>query len=167
MIWQDIKRECSPFQPLSLGSVGIASSLPSLQPHPYLLQMHLLSYGASYYCYLYCRVFASLVWRLHFAADPMSASAGASLRRDLFAPGGAVPPADILRTLAHVPQGSTLQHFVQQQLPIFLNAPRSSSSDNSSSSNNRISQVAQQGSRCNMEAPVQTRDQRASKGAGA
>jgi Zn-dependent oligopeptidase len=111
-VWQQLQRDYSPWQ---LDDAARAAEL-----QPFVRQMHLLSYGASYYCYLYCRVFSALVWSAHFAAAPLSPAAGAFVRRELFAPGGAADPVDILKRLAMVPPQQSLQSFVEEQLPLFL-----------------------------------------------
>lgn len=40
---------------------------------------HLVGYGGMYYSYLYATALAAALWRTHFAADPLSREAGASV----------------------------------------------------------------------------------------
>ena len=48
---------------------------------------HIVGYGASYYSYLYAQCLSANIWQQHFAADPLSRSAGEALRHKLLAPG--------------------------------------------------------------------------------
>lgn len=129
-ISQSIDREFSHFRPerataeSSDGSTKDAATSADLNiddhPHPYLHANHLLSYGSSYYSYLYCRIFAGLVWRNQVAASPLSPKTGLLLRQALFAPGGSVAPEILLRQLAAVPEGVSLSQFVESQVQPFL-----------------------------------------------
>ena len=129
-ISQSIDREFSHFRPEEEGESGRPdASAPSSaasplaidsHPHPYLHAAHLLSYGSSYYSYLYCRIFAGLVWRNQVAASPLSPKTGLLLRQALFAPGGSVDPETLLRQLAGVPEGVSLAQFVESQVQPFL-----------------------------------------------
>jgi intermediate peptidase len=127
-IWEELQRKYSPWQmePVqqqtnSNAVSPIFSSLsPSSPPQPYIRQVHLLSYGASYYCYIYCRIFASVLWRIHFSHKPLSYIAGNKLRNQLFAHGGGLDPEEILRILVNIPEKQSVQEFVEQQLHVFL-----------------------------------------------
>jgi Zn-dependent oligopeptidase len=153
-LWNDILRSYSPFCP-EADAVAAANSAASRQqspPQPFVRQLHLLAYGANYYCYIYCRLFASLLWQRLFvataatndqdgsdaqrtstttkktraeqeaAAALVAAQAGHRLRQHLFAQGGAKDPELILRQLAQVPAEVPLQQFVEQQLASFVSA---------------------------------------------
>jgi intermediate peptidase len=151
-LWNDILRSYSPFRP-EADAVATANTTSSSQqppPQPFVRQLHLLAYGANYYCYIYCRLFASLLWQRLFvaaaaatttndqdgnaqktkttraeqeaAASLVAAQAGHRLRQHLFAQGGAKDPELILRQLAQVPAEVPLQQFVEQQLASFVSA---------------------------------------------
>jgi len=122
-VWVDIARRYLPWGAPTASSAQLSSSpssLPLPLSVPWVRQAHLLNYGASYYCYLYCRLFASVLWARHFRAAPLAAQAGASIRSGLFQHGGAKDPEEILRSMAGIPQGQQLHEFVMQQLPHFL-----------------------------------------------
>eukprot|EP00741_Cyanophora_paradoxa_P008368 tig00001302_g8095.t1 len=60
---------------------------------------HLVSYGASYYSYVFAKVFGADIWHTVFAADPLSREAGERYRREILAPGGSREPRGMLRAL--------------------------------------------------------------------
>ena len=74
--------------------------------------VHLCHYGAGYYSYLMCRVYAQAVWRRLFEADPLSRTAGQRYIDSVLRYGGAKQPHLILHDLfGHDPQ-APLQHFL-------------------------------------------------------
>ncbi|CAN0292007.1 unnamed protein product [Ascophyllum nodosum] len=60
---------------------------------------HFTGYGASYYAYLYAKMFTSGIWERHFAADPLNRGAGELLWKELLIHGGAKDPHEILEAL--------------------------------------------------------------------
>ena len=64
--------------------------------HPHATNAHLCHYGAGYYSYLMCRVYATALWAKWFANDPLSAESGAEYRRCVLSWGGAKNPQEIL-----------------------------------------------------------------------
>lgn len=84
--------------------------LPAMQGNTHHASLsHLVTYGAGYYAYTYAAAISSALWQRLFASDPWSASAGARMRRELLAQGGAEDPAVILQRLLEsgLPSAST------------------------------------------------------------
>ncbi|CBJ26455.1 Mitochondrial intermediate peptidase (N-terminal) [Ectocarpus siliculosus] len=67
---------------------------------------HFTGYGASYYAYLYAKMFTSAIWERHFAKDPLNSDAGELLWKELLIHGGAKDPHEMLRVLLGEEQGS-------------------------------------------------------------
>jgi intermediate peptidase len=111
--------------------------------HPYLRLFHLTSYAASYYCYLYCRIFSSLLWKREFAHRALQRELGTRLREELFRYGGGKDAREILAELVGVERrkdGSAesrerqlkqLQEFVEAQIPTFLKSVATTSTKGS------------------------------------
>ena len=55
-----------------------------------------MGYGAGYYSYLYARVFAADIWEKCFAKDPLDASAGNKLYKEMMIHGGAKDPITMI-----------------------------------------------------------------------
>jgi Zn-dependent oligopeptidase len=64
----------------------------------------MVRYGASYYSYLYSRLYAANIWNKCFSNDPLSKESGLKVKRELFQKGGSRKPNEILFALT----GSTL-----------------------------------------------------------
>jgi hypothetical protein len=60
--------------------------------------VHLCHYGASFYSYLMCRVYASAAWSRFFQRDPLSRQAGQTLFDCLLRHGGAREPQRALQS---------------------------------------------------------------------
>jgi intermediate peptidase len=104
--------------------------------HPYLRQLHLSTYAASYYCYLYCRMFSAAIWRRLGSGQQPSRALGEKLRERLLRWGGSRASEDILADLADISFGAasspsfesgtvTDQHralaaFVERELEAFV-----------------------------------------------
>jgi intermediate peptidase len=72
---------------------------------------HLISYGASYYSYLYSGLYASTIWHTCLHHDPLSREQGLKLKRELFERGGTRSPEEILQALCgSVKLGSYIGH---------------------------------------------------------
>ncbi|KAF9602837.1 hypothetical protein IFM89_031697 [Coptis chinensis] len=61
---------------------------------------HFITYGASYYTYIYARCFAATIWQEVCVEDPLSRAAGSTLRSELLQHGGAKEPSTLLKDLA-------------------------------------------------------------------
>lgn len=139
-LWEDVQRRYALFRPPQTTTAeGEGAADPLSNPMPFVRMIHLLAYGANYYCYTYCRLFATLLWRDMFAPHTAAAAAttsatttdereravavaGRRLRSLLFAQGGAKDPEQILRQLARVDPATPLPRFVEQQLAAFVRA---------------------------------------------
>jgi len=113
-LWSQLQSSYSPFE-LDTDADADAASLA-----PFAHQTHLLSYGGSYYCYLYCHLLSAAVWDARMRPDPLAPAVGDFLRRELFAPGGAVDPVEVVRRVAAVPSEQSLHSFVQERLQLLL-----------------------------------------------
>eukprot|EP00904_Undaria_pinnatifida_P002944 jgi/Undpi1/12650/HiC_scaffold_6.g02318.m1 len=60
---------------------------------------HFTSYGASYYAYLYAKMFTSTIWERHFDKDPLNRRAGELLWKKMLVHGGARDPHEMLEAL--------------------------------------------------------------------
>ncbi len=73
---------------------------------------HLASYGASYYSYLFCRIFSSNIWAKGFQADPLNRKSGEKYRTQMLHFGGGKDPQTIVNNL--LGQAPDLQTFLDQ-----------------------------------------------------
>ena len=112
-LWSQLQSSYSPFE-LDDADADAASLAP------FAHQTHLLSYGGSYYCYLYCHLLSAAVWDAHMRPDPLAPAVGDFLRGELFAPGGALDPVEVVRRVAAVPPEQSLHSFVQERLQLLL-----------------------------------------------
>lgn len=60
---------------------------------------HLYGYGAGYYSYLHCRMYASQIWATCFQDNPLSREAGERYRREVLAHGGGKDPQEMIMAL--------------------------------------------------------------------
>ncbi|PVH47328.1 hypothetical protein PAHAL_4G037600 [Panicum hallii] len=61
---------------------------------------HLINYGAGYYSYLYARCFATTIWQEICQEDPLSRSAGSTIRDKFLRHGGSKDPSSLLKDFA-------------------------------------------------------------------
>ncbi|RLM55849.1 putative mitochondrial intermediate peptidase, mitochondrial [Panicum miliaceum] len=61
---------------------------------------HLINYGAGYYSYLYARCFATTIWQEICQEDPLSRSAGSTIRDKFLRYGGSKDPSSLLKDFA-------------------------------------------------------------------
>jgi Zn-dependent oligopeptidase len=118
-----LQREHTVFPPYHLStSSGSATGARdknrpnSIFPSMHLLShTHLVSYGGSYYAYLYAKLVASQLWNLHFKCDPLNPAAGALLSSSLLSHGASRDPRLLLN---HTLGGQTLnaRHFIENLL---------------------------------------------------
>jgi len=74
---------------------------------------HLIGYGASYYSYLYSKLYASTIWVNCFQSDPLSKESGMKYRRELLERGGSREPDEIMMNL--VGDVNLHQNFILSQ----------------------------------------------------
>jgi intermediate peptidase len=67
--------------------------------HYYTQFGHLVSYGAGYYSYLYCKNFSSNIWNYYFKNNPFNKGGGSNLVTKLFHEGGRQNPNSILHNI--------------------------------------------------------------------
>jgi len=76
--------------------------------------VHLCHYGAGYYSYLMCRVYATAIWSQLLHPDPLSRRAGDALHKAILMHGGARQPQRILHELFGENLSAPIQQFVAQ-----------------------------------------------------
>jgi len=118
-----LQREHTVFPPyhLSAASGTVTGARDKKRPKSMFPSMHLLShshlvsYGGSYYAYLYAKLVASQLWHLHFQRDPLNPAAGALLSSSLLSHGASSDPRFLLnRTLGGHPLNA--RHFIENLL---------------------------------------------------
>ena len=62
---------------------------------------HFVTYGGSYYSYLYAKMYAAQIWHLRFKGDPMNQTSGQALLEGLLMYGVSRPPRDMLTGICH------------------------------------------------------------------
>ena len=82
--------------------------------HLFSSNIHLCHYGAGYYTYLMCRVFAGAVWNKLFRSDPLSREAGREYVDRLLQYGGAKQPREILTELLGADLSTPIQRFIEE-----------------------------------------------------
>lgn len=71
-------------------SIKPGSNQYTHQPYMYMLShSHFVTYGGSYYSYLFSKMYAAQLWQLHFANDPLSRQGGKFLHEDILQYGAA------------------------------------------------------------------------------
>ena len=86
---------------------------PGSSASSFLSSVHLCHYGAGYYSYLMCRVYAQATWALLFADDPLSRRGGERYTEAVLRHGGAREPHLILQSLFGQDLHAPLRHFLQ------------------------------------------------------
>jgi len=85
--------------------------------YPHANNSHLCHYGASYYSYLCCSVFAAALWDQLFLKDPLSRSAGELYRSELLQFGSSRSPQHILQKLVGTSDlKQHIQPFIEQNI---------------------------------------------------
>ena len=82
--------------------------------HFYGGNIHLCHYGAGYYTYLMCRVFAGAVWNKLFHDNPLSREAGREYVDRLLRYGGAKQPREILTELLGADLSIPIQRCIEE-----------------------------------------------------
>lgn len=76
------------------------TSLPSASStYPYLKFYHLIDYGARFSSYIIARSIASKIWHDQFSKDPLSKSAGETLKSKFLQWGGERDPSELMANL--------------------------------------------------------------------
>lgn len=62
---------------------------------------HFVTYGGSYYSYLFAKMYAAQIWNLRFKGDPLNQTSGQALLEGLLMYGVSRPPRDLLQGICH------------------------------------------------------------------
>ncbi len=83
-----------------LSSISRELELPHVDgTHWHATFCHLTTYGASYYSYLFCKVFAGAIWKQLFELDPLDPQVGKMYRDCVLRHGGTQAPMAMYRAL--------------------------------------------------------------------
>uniref|UniRef100_A0A0G4HQR6 CRIB domain-containing protein n=1 Tax=Chromera velia CCMP2878 TaxID=1169474 RepID=A0A0G4HQR6_9ALVE len=78
---------------------------------------HLVHYGGSYYCYIFCRILAAHVWKEEFSRDPWGREVGQRLRQ-MFAQGSLESSLRVVRQLLEDEKQLSLNHDMPEEIPL-------------------------------------------------
>eukprot|EP01112_Ceratiomyxa_fruticulosa_P010067 TRINITY_DN2649_c0_g1_i1.p1 TRINITY_DN2649_c0_g1~~TRINITY_DN2649_c0_g1_i1.p1 ORF type:complete len:726 (-),score=113.10 TRINITY_DN2649_c0_g1_i1:41-2218(-) len=91
------------------------STIPSVEgtlPQAYF--MHFSTYAATFYSYLYSKIYAAHIWKKHFEYSPLSREAGERYRRGFLQHGYAIDPKELLDT--YLGEGINIRYFLDDQI---------------------------------------------------
>ena len=92
-------------------------SLPYVEKTlPHATFRHFVNYAGTYYSYLHARVYAAMIWRHIFEADPLSLEAGQRYKEAILEPGGAKDPYAMLEDLLgkEYPIGELTEAYIRK-----------------------------------------------------